>query len=99
MILQEGILSNSKRSSQGLRAKLAKAGVKECEEIMESKIKNDLEIHNLKKALRQAILDTKRMTETYIDDPAGSTSEIKWPNRVKDWAKLCDLDLDKYDPF
>ena len=67
---------------------------------MESKIKNDLEIHNLKKALRQAILDTKRMIETCIDyDPAEPTYEIDWSDRVKDWAKLCDLDLDKYDPF
>lgn len=58
------------------------------------------EIENLKKALRDAILNTNRIDRKIIDfDPAGSTYKVDWIDRVKEWAELCDLDLEKYDPF
>ncbi|MBU0977089.1 MAG: hypothetical protein KKD18_01605 [Nanoarchaeota archaeon] len=54
----------------------------------------------LKAALRDAIINTNRIIKTRKTyDPAGSTYDIDWLDRVKEWAKLCDLDLDKYDPF
>jgi len=57
------------------------------------------EIEILKEALRTAILNTNRVSDRCIDyDPAGSTYEIDWTNEVKEWAKLCDLDLEKHDP-
>lgn len=58
------------------------------------------EIEKLKKALKSAILNTNRACSKLVDyDSAGSTYEIDWLNRVKEWAKLCDLDLEKHDPF
>ena len=65
---------------------------------------NDIErmesqISELKKALREAILGTSRIKKTTVDvDPAGNTYEIDWSDRVRGWARLCDLDLEKYDP-
>jgi len=54
----------------------------------------------LKKALRDAILDTRRATKRIIDsDPAGSTYALDWTEETKEWANLCGLDLTKYSPF
>ena len=54
----------------------------------------------LKEALRDTIINTSRIIKTTTQyDPAGSTYKIDWHDRVKRWAELCDLDLDKYDPF
>jgi hypothetical protein len=57
-------------------------------------------IDRLKAALKSAILDRSRVTSKCVDfDPgAGSTYEIDWMPKVKEWAALCDLDLDKHDP-
>ncbi len=72
--------------------------------VLESTIEDRLEQMNnqltdLKKALQAAILKTNRTVTRCIDyDPAGSTYEIDWTDEVKEWAKLCDLDLEKYDP-
>lgn len=54
------------------------------------------EIEELKKALREAIFSTKRTIRRTIEyDPgAGSTYSYDWRPEVKQWAKLCDLDLD-----
>ena len=53
----------------------------------------------LKEALRSAILDRHRVTRKCVDyDPAGSTYEMDWSPKVKEWAKLCGMDLDEYDP-
>ena len=58
------------------------------------------EIEILKEALWTAILTTNRVSDRCVDyDPAGSTYEIDWTDEVKEWAKLCDLDLEKHDPF
>lgn len=52
-----------------------------------------------KAALRKAILSTSRSKAECTDyDPAGSTYEVDWLPEVKEWAKLADLDLEKYDP-
>lgn len=57
------------------------------------------ETEKLKKALRDAILNTNRTTKRIIDyDAAGSTCEIDWLERIKEMANLCDLDLSKHDP-
>jgi len=66
-------------------------------------VKNWNTRHNLteklKRALRAAILKTNRTITKCTDyDPAGSTYEIDWTDEVKEWASLCDLDLEKYDP-
>ncbi len=53
----------------------------------------------VEKAKQAAILKTNRTVTRHIDyDPAGSTYEIDWTDEVKEWAKLCGLDLEKYDP-
>ncbi|MCK9154490.1 MAG: hypothetical protein M0P12_00100 [Paludibacteraceae bacterium] len=53
----------------------------------------------IKKALRQAILSTTRIKAECTEfDSSGSTFEIDWLPEVKEWAKLSDLDLSKYDP-
>ena len=57
------------------------------------------QLADLKRSLRAAILNTNRTTTRRIDyDPAGSAYEIDWADEVKEWAKLCDLDLEKHDP-
>jgi len=54
----------------------------------------------LKEALRNAILDTSRVGKTVVDyDEVGSTFEVDWLEKVKEWARLCDLDLETQDPF
>jgi len=54
----------------------------------------------LKEALRNAILDTSRVGKTVVDyDEVGSTLEVDWLEKVKEWARLCDLDLETQDPF
>ena len=63
----------------------------------------DEQIKQLKKALRKAIFDLSRVDKTYIKvDPVenitGSVGEYKWNSQVKEWAKLCDLNLEHYDP-
>lgn len=60
----------------------------------------DDQIAELKAALREAILSTYRVSRRTVEyDPAGSTYEIEWTDQVKGWAKLCDLDLEKHEPF
>lgn len=53
----------------------------------------------LKKALRIAIVDRARVNKRTVEvDPAGNVYEYDWLPRVREWARLCDLDLDKVDP-
>ena len=54
-------------------------------------------IESLKSALAGAIVDTSRVQSRCIDfDPeAGSTYEIDWKDNVKEWAKLCGLNLNQ----
>jgi len=61
---------------------------------------NDAElIAALKSALRQAILDTSRVVRRCIEvDSSGNSYELDWSDRVKEWAKLCDLDLEQCEP-
>lgn len=57
------------------------------------------EVEALKRALREAILDTSRTVRLNYDyDPAGSSWTVDWNDRTKAWAKLCDLDLDEHLP-
>lgn len=58
------------------------------------------EVRLLRKALADAILNQSRVSRTCVDyDPAGSTYELDWLPDVKEWAALCELDLEKHDPF
>jgi hypothetical protein len=54
----------------------------------------------LKKALRDALVSTKRAKKVTIEhDPgAGSTYRYDWLPHVKKWAKLCGLDIDTLNP-
>jgi len=63
-------------------------------------LKDSDQLTDLKKALQAAILKTNRTVTRCVNcDPAArSTYEIDWTDEVKEWAKLCDLDLEKYDP-
>lgn len=58
------------------------------------------ENEELKKALRGAIISTKRTERVTIEhDPgAGSTYGYSWLPHVEKWAKLCGLDLDTLNP-
>ena len=59
----------------------------------------DIQIEALKKALREAILTRQRIKKRTVEaDPAGNVYEIDWSDKVRGWAELCDLDLEKYDP-
>jgi len=65
--------------------------------VLESTIENRLEQMNnqltdLKKALRAAILNTNRTIKRFNDYDL--TYEVDWTDEVKEWAKLCDLDLE-----
>lgn len=55
------------------------------------------EIERLKAALRVAILDTKRVANYKIEAP--DTFRLEWSDRTREWAALCDLDLDQYNPW
>ena len=53
----------------------------------------------LKAALRKAILSISRAKSRCVEvDPAGNSYEVDWLDEVKGWAKLCNLNLKKYDP-
>ena len=57
------------------------------------------EIAELKEALRKAIVTKKRLVYTLDEyNPTGSTYKVEWTNEAKAWAKLCDLNLNQYDP-
>ncbi len=59
----------------------------------------DILIEMLKQALRKAIIFTHRTKRRCVEhDPAGSTYEIDWNDEAMAWAKLCDLDLTKFEP-
>jgi hypothetical protein len=59
----------------------------------------DEEITRLKEALRRAILSPTRVRTRCVEyDPSGSTYEVEWLGEVRQWAALCDLDLDAHDP-
>lgn len=56
------------------------------------------EIDRLKAALRVAILDTKRVTNICIE--AGTATYcLKWSDRTREWATLCNLHIDQYNPW
>jgi hypothetical protein len=58
-----------------------------------------IERDRLKQALKDAILSTRRIVKTCVDyDPAGSTYEVDWLPKVKEWAGLCGLNLEEHDP-
>jgi len=58
------------------------------------------EVRKLRGALVCAILQRQRASKVCVDyDPAGSTYEVDWLPEVKGWAELCELDLEKHDPF
>lgn len=53
------------------------------------------EVCILKEALRAAILDRSRVIRRVVKyDPAGNITDIDWLLRVREWARLCGLDLD-----
>lgn len=54
-------------------------------------------IEALRLALRTAILDTKRVTNYEII--ARDTYRLEWSERTREWAALCGLDLDQYNPW
>lgn len=57
------------------------------------------QVDSLKAALRKAIVNRTRAKKKLVEfDPAGSTYDIDWTNETKEWASLCDLDLDQIDP-
>ncbi len=58
------------------------------------------EVQLLRKALAEAMFNRSHVKETCVDyDPAGSTYDLDWMPHVKEWAVLCGVDLEKYDPF
>ena len=61
-------------------------------------------IEILKNALKVAILTKQRVVEiVYHDDytsgPDCADYSLDWTDEVKEWAKLCNLNLKDYDPF
>ena len=69
------------------------------EEMSANARQSELQIEKLKQALREAILDTGRISRRTIEvDSAGNIYEIDWLPRVKAWADLCGLDLEDIDP-
>lgn len=58
------------------------------------------EVQLLRKALAEAMFNRSHVKETCVDyDPAGSTYDLEWMPHIKEWAALCNVDLEKYDPF
>lgn len=54
-------------------------------------------IEALKQTLREAILDTRRVTNYEI--VARDTYLLDWSERTRAWAALCGLDIDRYNPW
>ena len=59
----------------------------------------DNNIQPLKKALAEAMFNRNIVTEVCTEyDPAGSTYECGWTDKMKQWAELAGVDLSKRNP-